>query len=66
MSVNLNGDQWDVERVVGEVEESLLHVGKRLGGELLGGTLFEEGPGYLGPTTCTTGTRSSSSSSLAR
>jgi len=47
--VSLNGDQWDVERVVEELDERLLHVGKRLGGELLGATLFEEGPGYRGP-----------------
>ena len=47
--LNLSRDEWDVERVVGGVDERLLHVGKRLGGELLGGTLFEEGPGYMGP-----------------
>ncbi len=47
--VNLHGDEWDVERVVAGVEERLLHVGRRAGGELLGGTMFEVGPGYLGP-----------------
>jgi uncharacterized cupin superfamily protein len=48
-TVNLYGGEWDVERVVGGVDERLLHVGRRAGGELLGGTMFEVGPGYLGP-----------------
>ena len=47
--VNLYGEEWDVERVVGGVDERLLHVGRRAGGELLGGTMFEVGPGYRGP-----------------
>ena len=47
--VNLHGHEWDVERVVGGVDERLLHVGRRVGGELLGGTMFEVGPGYRGP-----------------
>ena len=48
-TVSLHGDEWDVERVVGGAEERLLHVGRRVGGELLGGTMFEVGPGYRGP-----------------
>lgn len=48
-TVNVYGDEWDVERAPGGVGERLLHVGRRLGGELLGGTVFEVEPGYRGP-----------------
>ncbi len=47
--VTLYGDEWDVERSPGGIGERLLHVGRRLGGELLGATMFEEQPGYRGP-----------------
>jgi uncharacterized cupin superfamily protein len=48
--MNLNGEEWDVERVTRDgVRVKLLHVGHRYGSELIGGTLMEVGPGYRGP-----------------
>jgi uncharacterized cupin superfamily protein len=48
--MNLYGDDWDVERTSSEgVSARFLHVGHRLGSELIGGTVMEVGPGYLGP-----------------
>ena len=48
--MNLYGDEWDVERVSSEgVAAKFLHVGHRVGSELIGGTVMEVGPGYRGP-----------------
>jgi uncharacterized cupin superfamily protein len=46
--VNLHGGEWDVERSPDGIGERLLHVGRRVGGELLGATMFEDDPGYRG------------------
>lgn len=46
MSVNLYGNDWDVERAPTGVTERLAHVGRRLQGELLGATMFEVEPGW--------------------
>jgi uncharacterized cupin superfamily protein len=46
--MNLYSSDWDVERAPFGVTERLMHVGRRLGGELLGGTVFEVEPGWSG------------------
>jgi uncharacterized cupin superfamily protein len=46
--MNLNDTDWDVERSFGEAAMRMLHVGRRLGGELLGATVFELDPGLRG------------------
>src|SRR5215210_7722491 len=48
--MNLYANDWDVERESSEgVPARLLHVGHRLGSQLIGGTVMEVGPGYRGP-----------------
>jgi uncharacterized cupin superfamily protein len=47
--MNLYDDGPDVEREANGVSERFWHIGRRFGGELLGGTMFEVGPGYRGP-----------------
>jgi uncharacterized cupin superfamily protein len=48
--MNLYGDEWDVQRVSSEgVAAKFLHIGHRVGSELIGGTVMEVGPGYRGP-----------------
>ena len=44
--MNLYGDEWDVEREPIGVKERLAHIGRRLGGELIGATMFEVEPGW--------------------
>jgi uncharacterized cupin superfamily protein len=44
--VNLYGDEWDVQRAPTGKSERLMHLGQRLGGELLGATMFEVEPGW--------------------
>ena len=45
--MNLYGDEWDVQRVSSEgVAAKFLHIGHRVGSELIGGTVMEVGPGY--------------------
>jgi uncharacterized cupin superfamily protein len=44
--VNVYGNEWDVERTPLGVNERLAHIGRRLGGELLGATMFEVEPGW--------------------
>jgi uncharacterized cupin superfamily protein len=46
--VNLHESDWDVERAPTGKTERLMHVGRRLGGELLGATMFEVEPGWEG------------------
>jgi uncharacterized cupin superfamily protein len=46
--MNLDASDWDVERSFGELKMRMLHVGRRIGGELLGATLFELDPGLKG------------------
>jgi len=46
--MNVYGAEWDVERAPAGAGERLLHVGRRLGGELLGATVFEVDPGWSG------------------
>jgi uncharacterized cupin superfamily protein len=43
--MNVHDSDWDVERSSEGGETRMLHVGRRLGGELLGATLFELEPG---------------------
>jgi len=48
--VNLYENDWDVERQSGDgATVRMRHVGHGLETELIGGTLMEVGPGYLGP-----------------
>jgi uncharacterized cupin superfamily protein len=47
--VNIHATDWDVERAPSGIGERLLHIGRGLGGELLGATMFEVEPGYRGP-----------------
>jgi uncharacterized cupin superfamily protein len=49
-AMNLYGDEWDVERRTqnGSIVR-MRHVGHALETELIGGTLMEAEPGYLGP-----------------
>jgi uncharacterized cupin superfamily protein len=44
--VNLYGDEWDVERAPTGFGEKLMHLGRRLRGELIGATMFEVEPGW--------------------
>jgi uncharacterized cupin superfamily protein len=46
--VNLYDDDWDVERSRGSASVRMMHVGRRLGSELLGATVFEIEPGVPG------------------
>jgi uncharacterized cupin superfamily protein len=46
--VNLFDDDWDVERSFEAGASRMLHLGRRLGGELLGATIFELDPGVRG------------------
>ncbi len=46
--MNLHEEDWDVERAPTGVNERLAHIGRRLGGELLGATMFEVEPGWRG------------------
>jgi uncharacterized cupin superfamily protein len=45
-AVNLYGNEWDVERAPTGYGEKLMHLGRRLGGELIGATMFEVEPGW--------------------
>ena len=44
--MNLYDNDWDVERAPTGPRERLAHIGRRLGGELLGATMFEVEPGW--------------------
>jgi uncharacterized cupin superfamily protein len=44
--MNIYGNEWDVERAPLGVGERFAHIGRRLGGELLGATMFEVEPGW--------------------
>ena len=46
--MNLYDDDWDVERDFGGPHTRMMHVGRRLGGELIGATVFEIEPGLPG------------------
>jgi uncharacterized cupin superfamily protein len=46
--MNLYDNEWDVERDYGGPRVRMMHVGRRLGGELLGATVFEIEPGLPG------------------
>ena len=46
--MNLYDSEWDVERDDGGPRVRMMHVGRRLGGELLGATVFEIEPGLPG------------------
>jgi uncharacterized cupin superfamily protein len=46
--VNIHDDDWDVERTFEGAASRMLHLGRRLGGELLGATIFELDPGVRG------------------
>ena len=46
--MNLYDDDWDVERTHGDARIRMMHVGRRLGSELLGATVFEIEPGLPG------------------
>jgi uncharacterized cupin superfamily protein len=46
--MNVYSDEWDVERSRGEATSRMLHLGRRIGGELLGATIFELEPGVRG------------------
>ena len=43
--MNLYDNDWDVERSYGDAHVRMMHVGRRLGSELLGATVFEFEPG---------------------
>ena len=43
--LNLYDNDWDVERTHGDANVRMMHVGRRLGSELLGATVFEFDPG---------------------
>ena len=47
--MNVYENDWDVERERAGLRERFLHIGRRAGGELIGATMFEVGPGYRGP-----------------
>jgi uncharacterized cupin superfamily protein len=47
-TLNINDTDWDVERSFEGAETRMLHLGRRLGGELLGATIFELDPGVRG------------------
>ena len=44
--MNIYESEWDAERAPRGVNERLAHIGRRLGGELLGATMFEVEPGW--------------------
>ena len=44
--MNVYESEWDVERSPAAVNERFVHLGRRLGGELLGATVFEVDPGW--------------------
>jgi uncharacterized cupin superfamily protein len=46
--VNVYANDWDVERTYGHAHVRMMHVGRRLRGELLGATVFEIEPGLPG------------------
>ena len=46
--MNLYDNEWDVERDYGGPQGRMMHVGRRLGGELIGATVFEIEPGLPG------------------
>jgi uncharacterized cupin superfamily protein len=46
--MNVHDSDWDVERSFGPAKMQMLHLGRRLGGELLGATVFELEPGLRG------------------
>jgi uncharacterized cupin superfamily protein len=46
--LNLYDSDWDVERSYGDARMRMTHIGRRLGSELLGATLFEIEPGIAG------------------
>ena len=46
--MNLYDNNWDVERSHGDSRMRMMHVGRRLGSELLGATVFEIEPGIPG------------------
>jgi uncharacterized cupin superfamily protein len=47
--MNLHDDGPDVEREAFGATQRFWHIGRRLGGELIGATMFEVQPGYRGP-----------------
>jgi hypothetical protein len=55
--MNLSDSDWDVERTLGDAKMRMLHLGRRIGGELLGATVFELDPGLRASITSTTATR---------
>ena len=46
--MNLYDSEWDVERYHGDAAIRMMHVGRRLGSEILGATVFEIEPGLPG------------------
>ena len=46
--MNLYDSDWDVDRDYGGPHTKMMHVGRRLGGELIGATVFEIDPGLPG------------------
>jgi uncharacterized cupin superfamily protein len=46
--LNLYDNDWDVERSHGDARMRMMHVGRKLGSELLGATVFEIEPGIPG------------------
>jgi uncharacterized cupin superfamily protein len=44
--MNLYEMDWDVERAPLGLQERFAHIGRRLGGELIGATMFEVEPGW--------------------
>ena len=46
--MNLYDNDWDVERSYGDARMRMMHVGRKLGSELLGATVFEIEPGIPG------------------
>jgi uncharacterized cupin superfamily protein len=46
--LNLYDSDWDVERSYGDARVRMMHVGRTLGSELLGATVFEIEPGIPG------------------
>ncbi len=46
--MNVNDSDWDVERSLGGTKMRMLHLGRRIGGELIGATIFELEPGLVG------------------
>jgi uncharacterized cupin superfamily protein len=46
--LNVNDSDWNVERSLGDAKMRMLHLGRRIGGELIGATIFELEPGLVG------------------